>query len=156
MKEKFFYENDVRVTESEVKVLAENSKEASDSISGIIQNIVSLLQEVRVSNQENLNNIKDRIEKLHSVCEEAGNLGKLQMESSEKAKMVATSSEDTVKHSKQVLQMVNEMQSLLDNTLNLANQIVQESTTQKDVTKEVEDSFHQVNDVSKSLLEIAR
>lgn len=69
--------------------------------------------------------------------------------------MVATSSEDMVKHSKQVLQMVNEMQSLLDNTLNLANQIVQESTTQKDVTKEVEDSFHQVNDVSKSLLEIA-
>ena len=48
------------------------------------------------------------------------------------------------------------MQALLENTLNQANQIVQESTTQKDVTKEVEDSFHHVNDVSKTLLEISR
>ncbi|MGN0495331.1 MAG: methyl-accepting chemotaxis protein [Lachnospiraceae bacterium] len=144
------------VVAEEVKVLAENSKAASDSISGILHNIGSLLQEVRVSNQENLDNIKNRIEKLHSVCEEAGNLGKLQTESGEKAKMVAASSEDTVEHSKQVLQMVNQMQAILENTLNQANQIVQESEIQKDVTKEVEDSFHHVNDVSKSLLEIGR
>lgn len=39
---------------------------------------------------------------------------------------------------------------------NQANQIVQESATQKDVTGEVEVSFHQVNDVSNSLLEISR
>lgn len=144
------------VVAEEVKVLAENSKEASDSISGILNNIVSLLQEVRVSNQENLNNIKDQIEKIYAVCEEAGNLGKLQTESGEKAKMVAASSEDTVEHSGQVLKMVNEMQTLLENTLNQANQIVQESSLQKDVTKEVENSFHLVNDVSKSLLEIGR
>lgn len=144
------------VVAEEVKVLAENSKQASDSISGILNNIGILLQEVRVSNQENLNNIKDRIEKLHSVCEEAGNLGKLQTESGEKAKRVAASSEDTVEHSKQVLQMVNQMQELLENTLNQANQIVQESAVQKDVTKEVENSFHHVNDVSRSLLEISR
>ena len=144
------------VVAEEVKNLAEDSKKASDSIAGIIKNIVSLLQEVRVSNQENLNNIGDGINKLHAVCEEAGNLGKLQTESGEKAKMVASSSEDTVEHSKQVLQMVNQMQALLENTLNQANQIVQESATQKDVTKEVEDSFHQVNDVSKILLEIGR
>ena len=87
---------------------------------------------------------------------EAGNLGKLQTESGEKARMVAASSEDTVEHSEQVLKMVNQMQELLENTLNQANQIVQESSIQKDVTKEVENSFHHVNDVSKSLLEIGR
>lgn len=144
------------VVAEEVKVLAENSKEASDSIAGIINNIVSLLHEVRVSNQENLNNITDGIKKLHEVGEEAGNLGKLQTESGEKAKMVATSSEDTVAHSKQVLQMVNQMQTILEKTLGQANQIVQESATQKNVTAEVETSFHQVNDVSNSLLEISR
>ncbi|MBP3467930.1 MAG: hypothetical protein J6K26_00225 [Lachnospiraceae bacterium] len=144
------------VVAEEVKVLAENSKAASDSISGILQNIGSLLREVRVSNQENLNNIKEGIEQLHSARAEAGNLGVLQAESGEKAQMVAASSEDTVEHSKQVLQMVNQMQALLENTLSQANQIVQESETQKDVTKEVEESFHHVNDVSKSLLEISR
>ena len=144
------------VVAEEVKVLAENSKEASDAITGIIKNIVSLLQEVRVSNKENLNNITDGIEKLHAVGAEAEKLGSLQTESGEKARMVAASSQDTVEHSKMVLQMVNQMQTLLENTLNQANQIVQESATQKTVTGEVEESFHQVNDVSSSLLEISR
>ena len=144
------------VVAEEVKVLAENSKEASDSITGIIHNIVALLQEVRESNQENLRNITEGIEKLHAVGAEADNLGKLQTESGEKAQMVAVSSGDAVEHSKQVLQMVDQMQELLKNTLNRANQIVQESATQKTVTGEVEESFHQVNDVSNSLLEISR
>lgn len=142
------------VVAEEVKVLAENSKAASDSIAGILQNIGTLLQEVRVSNQENLDNIKEGIEKLHAAKEEAGNLGELQEESKDKAQMVATSSEDTVEHSRQVMQMVNQMQALLQNTLSQANQIVQESEAQKGVSKEVEESFLQVNDVSKSLLEI--
>ena len=143
------------VVAEEVKVLAENSREASDAITGIIHNIASLLHEVRVSNKENLNNITDGIKKLHAVSQEAGKLGKLQMDSGEKAQMVAASSEDTVEHSKKVLQMVNQMQTILENTLNQANQIVQESSTQKNVTGEVEKSFHQVNAVSHTLSEIS-
>lgn len=143
------------VVAEEVKVLAENSREASDAITGIIHNIASLLHEVRVSNKENLNNITDGIKKLHAVGQEAGKLGKLQMSSGEKAQMVAASSEDTVEHSKKVLQMVNQMQAILENTVNQANQIVQESSTQKDVTGEVEKSFHQVNAVSHTLSEIS-
>ncbi len=143
------------VVAEEVKLLAENSKEASDAITGIIQNIAALLHEVRVSNNENLNNITDGIKKLHAVGQEAGELGKLQMDSGEKAQMVAASSEDTVEHSKKVLQMVNQMQTILENTVNQANQIVQESSTQKDVTGEVEESFHQVNAVSHTLSEIS-
>ena len=65
------------VVAEEVRVLADNSKQASDAISGIITKIFTLLQEVRVSNQENLSNISDGIEKLHEVVKEAENLGKL-------------------------------------------------------------------------------
>lgn len=144
------------VVAEEVKMLAEDSKSASNSISEILQNIIALLQEVSTSNQENLNNIKEGIEKIHSVRKEAGNLGELQTESGKKAQMVAASCEDTVEHGKQVLQMVKQMQGLLENTLNQADQIVQESEIQKEVTKEVEESFHHVNDVSRSLLEIGR
>lgn len=68
--------------------------------------------------------------------------------------MVASSSEDTVAHGQQVLTLVNEMQQLIENTLNQANQIVQES--EKGVTKEVQESFHQVNNVSRDLLAIAK
>lgn len=144
------------VVAEEVRVLADNSKQASDAISGIIHKIFALLQEVRVSNQQNLNNITEGIEKLHAVSAEAGNIGKLQSESGAKANMVATASGDTVEHGRQVLMMVKQMQQLLENTLNQANQIVQESETQKTVAGEVQTSFHQVNDVSKNLLWIGK
>lgn len=143
------------VVAEEVRVLADNSKQASDAITGIIHKIFSLLQEVRESNQKNLLNIVEGIEKMHSVSREAESIGKLQIESGEKAKMVADSSGDTVEHGKQVLTMIRQMQELLENTINQANQIVQESETQKEVTGEVQTSFHQVNDVSRSLLSIS-
>lgn len=82
------------VVAEEVRVLADDSKKASDAITGILQKIFSLLQEVRTSNQENMNNITEGIEKLHEVGKEAESLGELQTESSEKAKKVAASSEE--------------------------------------------------------------
>lgn len=144
------------VVAEEVRVLADDSKKASDAIADIIHKIFDLLQEVRISNQENLNNIAEGIEKLHAVEKEAEKLGELQSDSGEKARMVAASSEDTVLHGEQVLKMVEQMQELLKNTLDRANQIVQESETQKGVTGEVETSFHQVNHVSGTLLKISR
>ena len=144
------------VVAEEVRVLAENSKQASDAISAIIHKIFALLQEVRVSNEQNLSQITEGITKLHAVGEEAENLGKLQAESGEKAQRVAASSEDTVEHGKQVLTMVTQMQELLENTLNQANQIVQNTEAQKSVTGEVEGTFHQVNDVSRNLLAIGK
>lgn len=142
------------VVAEEVRVLADDSKKASDAISGILDKIFSLLKEVRTSNQQNMNNIVEGIEKLHSVGKEAESLGRLQSESSEKARLVASSSEDTVAQGQQVLAMVQQMQDILENTLNQSNQIVQESATQREAAKEVEVSFHQVNDVSKDLLSI--
>ena len=144
------------VVAEEVRVLADDSKKASDAITDIIHKIFSLLQEVRVSNQENLDNIAVGIQKLHEVGKEAESLGRLQTESGEKAKLVAVSSDETVEHGRQVLDMVKQMQALLENTLSQANQIVKESETQKSVTGEVQTAFHQVNDVSKNLLEISR
>lgn len=142
------------VVAEEVRVLADNSKNASAAISGILHNIFVLLQEVRTSNQQNMDNIKEGIEKLSTVGAEAESIGRLQTESGEKARRVAVSSEDTVEHGKQVLIMVKQMQELIENTLKQAQQIVQETETQKDVTKEVQSSFVQVNEVSGNLLMI--
>lgn len=142
------------VVANEVRVLADDSKRASDAITGIIDKIVSLLKEVRTSNTENLGNIAEGIEKLNGVEKEAEKLGDLQQESRRMAEMVAVSSQDTVKSGAHVEDMVKQMQELVANTLQQANQIVQESARQKSVTGEVELSFHQVNNVSKDLGEI--
>lgn len=140
------------VVAEEVKELAGNSKQASDAITGIINKIFSLLKEVRVSNEQNMGNIVEGIEKLRAVSLEAESIGSLQTESEGKAKMVADSSENTMEHGKQVLGMIKQMQRLLENTLNQANQIVEESERQKEVTGEVQETFHQVDDVSKDLM----
>ena len=70
--------------------------------------------------------------------------------------MAASSSKDSLEPGKQVLSMVKQMQQLVGNTLDQANKIVQESQTQKEVTGEVEESFHQVNHVSGNLLKISQ
>ena len=144
------------VVAEEVRVLADSSKQASDAISGIIQKIFSLLKEANASNNENLNNITEGIDKLHAVVQEAENVGTLQQESGAKAKMVAESSEDTVEHSRQVLQKLKQMQQLVENTLIQVNKIVEETDRQKSVTGEVENSFHQVNHVSDDLMKISQ
>ncbi|MGN0377932.1 MAG: methyl-accepting chemotaxis protein [Suilimivivens sp.] len=144
------------VVAEEVRVLADDSKQASDAIADILHRIFSLLHEVRSSNQANINNIAEGIKKLHEVEKEAESLGTLQSQSSSMAKEVSASSEDTALHGEKVLQMIKEMQQLVENTLNQATQIVQEADTQKKVTGEVENSFHQVDHVSGNLLKISK
>lgn len=144
------------VVAEEVRVLASNSKQASDAITGIIHKIFDLLQEVQSSNQENIQNVTREIEKLHAVEKEAERIGTLQEESKEKARVAADSSADTAKHGEQVLNMIGQLEHLVENTVAQANQIVEESCTQKKVTGEVEEAFRHVNDVSGNLLKISQ
>lgn len=145
-----------QVVAEEVRVLASNSKQASDAITGIIHKIFELLQEVQASNQENIDTVTREIDKLHAVEEEAERIGSLQEESREKVRIAADSSADTAKHGEQVLNMIGQLEQLVENTVEQASQIVEESRTQKKVTGEVEESFRHVNDVSGNLLKISQ
>lgn len=144
------------VVADEVQNLASNSKQASDAITGIIQKIFGLLQEVQASNQENIATVTNEIQKLQTVEQEAEQIGILQEESREKARIAADSSTDTASHGEQVLDMIKQMEQLVENTIAQANQIVEESRNQKNVTGEVETTFRQVNDISGNLLTISR
>lgn len=144
------------VVAEEVGVLAQNSKQASDAIAEIIQKIVALLEKVHVSNQENIANVTGGLEKLKKVEKEAERIGVLQEESKEKARVAANSGTDTKGHSEEVLHMVGQMENLVENTIAQAEQIADETQTQKSVAREVEESFRQVNEVSGSLLRISQ
>ena len=52
--------------------------------------------------------------------------------------------------------MIKQMEDLVKSTIEQANQIVEETQTQKNVTVEVEESFLQVNQVSDNLLNISQ
>ncbi len=144
------------VVAEEVGQLAQNSKQASDAIAGIIQNIFSLLEEVQSSNQENINHVTKEIEKLREVEQEAKKIGNLQEESKEKARIAADSSSDTRQRGEQALEMIKQMEELVKSTIEQANRIVEETQMQKNVIVEVEESFCQVNHVSDNLLTISQ
>lgn len=143
------------VVAEEVRQLAEDSKKSSDAITGIIQKIVSLLNEVQTSNVQNINYVSEGIKQISGAKDEAEKLGSLQVESREMAEKISESSVDTKNYSQKVLQMIEEMHNLVQNSLKQADQIVQESKSQTVVTGEVENSFHQVSRISKDLLSIS-
>lgn len=144
------------VVAEEVGVLASDSKQASDAITGIIHKIFGLLGEVQRSNQENIANVTREIGKLCEIGEEAQRIGTLQKESGEKARIAADSSSGTVKQSGLVLDMIGQLEELVQGTLSRAEKIVEESKEQRHVTGEVEEAFRQVNIVSDHLLMISR
>lgn len=144
------------VVAEEVGQLAQNSKQASDAIAGIIHNIFSLLEEVQSSNQENIDHVTKEIGKLREVEQEAERIGNLQEETKEKARIAADSSSDTRRRGEQVLDMIKQMEELVKSTIEQANRIVEETQMQKNVIVEVEESFDQVNHVSDNLLTISQ
>ncbi len=144
------------VVAEEVGVLAQNSKQASDAITGIIHKIFGLLEKVQASNQENIVNVMGGLAKLKEVEKEAERIGVLQEESKEKARVATNSGADTKGHSEQVLHMVGQMEKLVENTIAQAEQIAGETQTQKKVAQEVQESFCQVNEVSGNLLQLSQ
>lgn len=144
------------VVAEEVGVLAANSKQASDAITGIIHKIFTLLNEVQKSNQENIANVMGETKKLYEIEREVEGIGKLQEKSGETVRIAADSSTDTVEQSERVLNMLGQLEQLVENTITRANKIVEESQEQKHVTGEVEESFKQVNTVSENLLMLSR
>lgn len=144
------------IVAEEVGKLAQDSKQASDAIAGIIQKLFSLLEEVQSSNQENIDHVTKEIGKLREVEREAERIGSLQEESKEKARIAADSSSDTRKRGEQVLDMIRQMEDLAKSTIEQADQIVEETQMQKNVTVEVEESFRHVNHVSDNLLNISQ
>lgn len=144
------------VVAEEVGVLAANSKQASDAITGIIHKIFTLLHEVQKSNQDNIANVMGETKKLYEIEREVEGIGKLQEKSGETVRIAADSSTDTVEQSERVLNMLGQLEQLVENTITRANKIVEESQEQKHVTGEVEESFKQVNTVSENLLMLSR
>lgn len=116
-------EQSAQHTEESIVSLETGMKEVSDFANTI----------AGITSQTNLLALNASIEAARAgdMGKEAESLGKLQSESSEKARLVTSSSEDTVAQGQQVLAMVQQMQDILENTLNQSNQIVQESATQR-------------------------
>lgn len=152
--------------------LVEQCKNASEELKGVVDKLEGCIHGFAETNEVITDSAKATLEDCNnsfqfadSVCTSMGEMNQtVNVIVDNTAQMINISKEITEKMQgyfelmeKTIDDMqINQMQKLLENTLEQANQIVQKSEDQKGVTGEVEASFHQVNNVSGSLLAISK
>ena len=143
------------VVAEQVRVLAEQSKKASDNITGMIRNMKSVIDEAKEAIENNQASVTSGITLIENAKEKAEDIGNLQEETKNKAKQVSKYTKDTRKHGDEVVLMAEEMATEVRNTLNQTNAISEAAKRQADLTDILNRSFSQVDEISKSLLEIS-
>ena len=143
------------VVAEEVRVLAENSKTASESIRGIIGNIGELLEKVQVSNKRNVSSIEESLMQIGGAKQEAEEIGKMQTDSREMAMQVLKASEETEKFAHKLGDTSDRMQELVTSLREQTGHVVEQGRSQKQVSDKAENAFLRVEDVADRLVRIA-
>ncbi len=144
------------VVAQEIRALAEQSKESSDSIGMVVSKVFSLLEEVKESNEQNLNFVASGIEQISEAGREAKTLGQLQTDSRQKTEQIAMSSSQTKERSLQVSNMARQMEELVSNSLSRAETIVEEANSQAKITGMTGETFSAVKHIANDLLELSK
>lgn len=143
------------VVADEVRVLADNSKEASESVKDIINNISMLLTRVQEANQRNVEYVEAGLTQISGAREEAAQIGVIQTDSKEMAVLVSEASRETEQSGQKLKAMAGQMQELVQNLREQTQHVVEQSESQRQVTTEVEGAFSSVEDVAERLVEIS-
>lgn len=144
------------VVAQEIRALAEQSKRSSDSIGMVVAKVLSLLEEVKESNEQNLEYVASGIEQISEAGKEAENLGQLQTDSRQKAEQIAMSSSQTKERSLQVSEMARQMEELVQNSLSRAKTIVEEANGQAKITSMTGQTFSAVKQIANDLLGLSK
>lgn len=144
------------VVANEVRVLAENSKKASEAMKDIIGKIDGLLGNVQEANQKNVSSIETSLTKISGAQEEARQIGQMQTDSKEMARRVWEASEETENFAHKLGETSEKMQELVSRLRIQTKQVVDRGFSQKQVTEEVESAFLNVEEVAARLVHIAQ
>lgn len=144
------------VVADQIRVLAENSKQASTSIKSVVDNVLVMLNQVKESNGQNIISVNSGIAQISNARQEAQELGQLQEDSRGKTEQIAESSRQTSQHSRQVREMAEEMAELVQNSLDRADSIVGEANHQEKITDMTGQTFSSVDQMARELYELSR
>lgn len=143
------------VVAEEVRVLAENSKNASDSIKGIIVNIGELLNDVESANKKNVFSVEESLTKINNAKNEAKQIGVLQTDSKEMANRVQCACEETEKFAHMLGDTSEQLQQLVSSLRKQTEHVVRQGESQKNVSDDAEKAFLKVQEVADRLVHIA-
>lgn len=144
------------VVAEEIRVLAAQSKNASESIKSVVDNVLAMLGEVKQSNTQNLSSVNAGISQISTARQEAKELGLLQADSRGKTEQIAQNSGQTKQNGQKVQEMAMEMADLVQNSLNRAGSIVEETNNQEKITDMTGQTFSNVEQIAKELYELSQ
>ena len=143
------------VVAEEVRVLAEDSKTASESIKGIIGNIGELLEKVQDANKRNVTSIEEGLSQIDGARQEAEQIGKMQTDSRKMAMQVLKACEETENFAHKLGDTSERMQELVASLREQTGHVVEQGKSQKTVSDKAENAFLRVEDVADRLVHIA-
>lgn len=143
------------VVAEEVRVLAEDSKTASESIKGIIGNIGELLEKVQDANKRNVTSIEEGLSQIDGARQEAEQIGKMQTDSRKMAMQVLEACEETENFAHKLGNTSERMQELVASLREQTGHVVEQGKSQKTVSDKAENAFLRVEDVADRLVHIA-
>ena len=144
------------VVAEQVGLLAERSKKSNDSIVQVVSHILRLLDGVKRSNMQNQTSVETGITQISDARQEAESLGGLQADSRTRTEHIAKSSDRTRQHSREVREMAEQMEELMQHFLTRADAIVGEASNQEQVMDKTEKTFSHVDQIANRLLELSR
>lgn len=144
------------VVADEVRSLAERSKQSNSSITSMVSKMFAMLKDVKISNEQNLSSVDAGIAQISNAREEAVNLGQLQADSRTRIEQIAKDCDQTKQCSEDVREMSDQMEELVKNSQTRADSIVEKADNQSRITGMTEETFSQVAQIAKELLEISR
>ena len=144
------------VVAEEVRVLAERSKQLSDSITSVVSKTLGMLGDVKKSNEHNLTSVNSGITQIAHAQQEAEAIEQLQDDSRVKIEQIVHNSAQTKQNSRIVSDMAAQMEELVQNSQMRANEIVEEANNQGRITGMTGETFTRVEQIAKDLLELSR
>ncbi|WP_167956108.1 methyl-accepting chemotaxis protein [Anaerosporobacter faecicola] len=143
------------VVADQVRVLADESKNASGNIAGIINNILEEIRLVRESVEQNCKSVTEGIDKIDAARSRAEKLGELQEDTRKKTEKLLECSTSNKSHTENIVNMTNQMRELVHSSVEQTNSILEATKTQNMATEAMGDTFHQVEEISKDLLALS-
>ncbi len=144
------------VVAENVRQLAENSKQASDAISELVYRVKDMLNDVKVTNEQNVGSVENGIEKLSGAKEKTESLKEIQIRLNEKSEEIGERTESTKKHSYTVSDMAEQLDKMVKNFSERAEEIMEEAKSESAITNSTEEAFKHVKEVAVELSELSR
>ncbi len=143
------------VVAENVRQLAENSKGASDAITELVYRVKYMLNEVKETNEKNAKSAESGIERILGAKEKAASLEEIQKRLNEKTEEIGERTEETKKHSEVVKNMAQQLDKMVRNFSDRAEEIVNEAKNENSITYSTEEAFKRVKQVADELAELS-